>query len=270
MRGKSQSYAPSEIKKQTATLIRNGYLEIVLSGICLGSYGMDLIPKFNLAKLIQELEGIQGYFRIRLSSIEVNDITDELLHIMRKSKRLCRHLHIPVQSGDQQLLRRMNRAYSPERFIQLIQRIRGYMPEIAITTDVMVGFPGETQESFKNTVELIKKINPLRVHIFPYSRRLNTPAYNLGESISESEIKLRIANLNRVTRVARLAYCRRFISRVSEVLVERKVTGSSDLWEGYTDNYIKVRVKSDVELKNQIIQVRLRRIYKDFVLARRD
>ena len=267
VRGRSQSYAPSKIKKEAATLVRNGYLELVLCGVCLGSYGMDLIPKFNLAKLIQELQGLQGYFRIRLSSIEVNDITDELLNTMNRSKRLCRHLHIPVQSGDGQILRRMNRTYSPGQYIQLVQQIRRYMPEIAITTDVMVGFPGETEESFKNTVELIKKIRPLRVHIFPYSRRLNTAAYNLGEPVPESEIKLRIVNLKKVVQVTRLTYCEKFISQIAGVLVERRVTGSSELWEGHTDNYIKIIVKSNLNLENQIIQARLRRIYDEFVLA---
>ncbi len=266
-RGKSRSRALSEVKKDVDALARNGYLEIVLSGICLGSYGRELTPGLNLARLIEELQSIPGNFRIRLSSIEANDVTDELLDIMTKSNRVCRHLHIPVQSGDEQILKQMNRAYSPGQYIKLIQRIRRCMPEVAITTDVMVGFPGETEVNFNNSVELIKKIQPSRVHIFPYSRRPNTPAYNLGESVSEEEIKLRTAILQKITRGLRLAYCQKLISRTAEVLIERKVSGCPDLWEGYTDNYIKVRVESNLNLKNQIIRVELRQIHGDFVLA---
>ena len=312
VRGKSRSRTLRGIKSEVSTLVRNGYSEIVLSGICLGSYGRDLVPKLSLAKLIEELEEIKARFRIRLSSIELNDITDELLHKMRKSdptrialpipiihrdrpsytfkrkglkeganptriglpipvkegpNKLCRHLHIPVQSGDEQILKRMNRIYSPEQYIKLIQRLKKYIPEIAITTDVMVGFPGETDLNFNNTIELIKKIKPLRVHIFPYSKRLNTPAYNLGEFVSEDKIKLRMAILQKISQTLRLAFSQMFIGRVCEVLVERRVFDYSDLWEGYTDNYIRVRLKSKLNLKNQLIQVRLRRIYNDFVLA---
>ncbi len=267
VRGKSSSRSPCEIKKEVAVLVGNDYLEIVFSGICLGSYGRDLVPKLSLANLIEELEKIKGNFRIRLSSIEINDITDELIHIMTSSNRLCRHLHIPVQSGNDQILKRMSRSYSSAQYIKLIQRLREFMPEIAITTDVMIGFPGETEENFKNTIELIKKIEPLRVHIFPYSKRLNTPAYNFEESVSIQQIKLRTAILKKITQALRLAYCQKCISKVYRVLVEGKVFGYSDLWQGYTDNYIKVRVKSNLNLKNQIIRVKLRKMHRDFIQA---
>jgi threonylcarbamoyladenosine tRNA methylthiotransferase MtaB len=267
VRGKSRSRALEEIKQEVTNLVRNGYLEIVLSGVCLGSYGLDLIPRINLVKLIKELQSIPAYFRIRLSSIEVNDITEDLLNIVRNSKRLCPHLHIPVQSGDEQILNQMNRAYSAEQYIRLIEHIRRYMPEIAITTDVIVGFSGETEENFNNTLELIRKIQPLRVHIFPYSKRLHTPAYSQREAVPDSQIKLRIAILQEVSRGLRLVYCQKFINRVCQVLVEGRVSGCPDLWEGYTGNYIKVRVKSNAKLQNQIIQVKLKEIHDDFVLG---
>ena len=267
VRGQSRSRALNEVKKEICTLVKNGYLEIVLSGICLGAYGRDLMPRLTLAKLIKELEDISGHFRIRLSSIEVNDVTDELIEAIIRSSRLCRHLHIPLQSGDREVLSRMNRSYSPEYYLKLIERIRCRLPDIAITTDVMVGFPGETEANFMNTVELIKNIQPLRVHIFPYSKRTNTLACGLGELISEDKLKLRIANLGKVAQDLRSSFCQRFVCRVAEVLIERPVEHCSNLLEGYTDNYIKVRVKSGLKLKNQIIQVRLIKVYKDFVLA---
>ncbi|MGD9015222.1 MAG: tRNA (N(6)-L-threonylcarbamoyladenosine(37)-C(2))-methylthiotransferase MtaB [Candidatus Omnitrophota bacterium] len=267
VRGKSRSRPLNEIINEAIDLIRNGYTEIVLSGICLGAYGKDLLPRLSLTRLIEELEGITANFRIRLSSIEVNDVSEDLLHKMSSSNKLCRHLHIPAQSGDAQILKKMNRAYSPDRYIQLIELIRRYLPEVAITTDVMVGFPGEAEDNFKNTVEMIKAIKPSGVHIFPYSRRLSTAAYDLGGFVSQLKIKSRIAVLQKICQDLRTAYYQRFISRVCQVVVERNASGCSNLWEGYTDNYIKVRIKSDLKLKNQIISVRLSRICKDFVLA---
>jgi len=267
VRGESRSRQLNEIRDEVITLVRNGYKEIVLSGICLGSYGKDLIPRLSLRRLIEELEGVEASFRIRLSSIEANDVTDELLHKMSISSRLCRHIHIPVQSGDEQVLKRMNRTYSPEQYIKLIERIKRYIPEIAITTDVMVGFPGETEAGFQNTIKLIKAVEPLRIHIFPYSRRLNTPAYNLGEPVSQEKVKSRTAILQKINQDLRVAYCQRFISRVSQVLLERQASGCPNLWEGYTDNYIKVRLESALRLKNRVIPARLSRIYRDFVLA---
>ncbi len=267
VRGTSRSRQLSEIKQEAAGLVRNGYLEIVLCGVCLGFYGRDLIPRLSLCEVIRELDKIPGRFRIRLSSLEVNDISDELINLMMESDRVCRHLHIPVQSGDGRILKLMRRAYSPAQYIKVIRRLRKSMPEIAITTDVMVGFPGETEESFSNTVELINKIRPSRVHIFPYSKRLNTPAYKFADFVSERKIKSRIADLERVVRVSRLTYWRMFVARICRVVIEKRVVGFPDLWQGYTDNYIRVRVRSVLELKNRIIQVRLKRVYNDFTLA---
>ena len=147
------------------------------------------------------------------------------------------------------------------------ERARKYIPDIAITTDLMVGFPGETEDNFKNSLELIKRIKPLRVHIFPYSKRPNTPACKLGGFVSSARIKSRQAILERLSRDLRTAYCRRFIGRDSQVLLESQVSSRPDIWEGYTDNYIRVRVESKLKLKNQIIQVSLSRVVNDFVLG---
>jgi threonylcarbamoyladenosine tRNA methylthiotransferase MtaB len=267
VRGKSRSRELSEIEEEVRGLAGNGYREIVLCGVCLGSYGKDLTPRLTLSGLIRKLERIPGDFRIRLSSIELGDITDELIGTLTDSKRLCPHLHIPLQSGDDEILGRMNRQYSSARFMNLIGRLRSSIPEIAITTDVMVGFPGETEKNFRNTVELIKQIQPLRVHMFTYSRRPNTPAYDLGESVPETAIKSRMAQLCQIALSTRQAYCKKFISRIGEVLVERTVCGQPDFWEGYTGTYIKVRIKSRLDLKNKVIKAKLKKICQDFVLA---
>ncbi|MFH1577447.1 MAG: tRNA (N(6)-L-threonylcarbamoyladenosine(37)-C(2))-methylthiotransferase MtaB [Candidatus Omnitrophota bacterium] len=267
VRGKSRSRSLSEIRQEAQNLIKNGYCEIVLCGVCLGSYGKDLSPKLSLVKLVKELEKIKGNFRIRLSSIEAGEITTQLIKILAGSQKLCRHLHIPVQSGDNQILRRMNRTYSRARYIKLIRRIQKDIPGISITLDVMVGFPGETEANFMNTVRLIKEISPLRIHIFPYSRRKNTPAYNFSELVSGKEIKLRTTFLKKLGQDSRNAYCQGFISKKHRVLIEGLVDGCFDLWQGHTGNYIKVRIKSSLELKNRIVKAKLKKVYSDFVLA---
>ncbi|MFC1657906.1 tRNA (N(6)-L-threonylcarbamoyladenosine(37)-C(2))-methylthiotransferase MtaB [Candidatus Omnitrophota bacterium] len=266
-RGKSRSRMPREIKAEVSVLVRGGYREIVLCGICLGSYGRDLTPKSDLPKLLAELEAIEGDFRIRLSSIEANDITGQLLSMISGSQRFCRHLHIPLQSGDSRILKLMNRAYSPGKYLALIKRIRRRIPEIAITTDVMVGFPGEKNENFLNTVRLIERIAPMRMHIFPYSKRANTPASKLGGNVSQDSIKSRIAILQALGWGLGAAYSKRFISRELRVYLERRISGCRDLWEGYTDNYIKVRVKAGPEPKRKFIRVRLGSVCDDFVWA---
>jgi len=199
--------------------------------------------------------------------MELSDITGELTGTLTESKKLCPHLHIPLQSGDDQVLRRMNRHYSSARFLELVNGLKSRIPGIAITTDVMVGFPGETEGNFRNTLELIKEIQPLRVHIFAYSGRPHTPAYGSGEAVPETAVKSRTAQLSRLALAARQAYCEKFISRTGEVLVERAAAGAPGLWEGYTETYIKVRIKSGLDLKNKLVKARLKKIYKDFVLA---
>ena len=278
VRGKSRSRSINDVKQEVRNLVANGYSEIVLSGICLGSYGRDLTPKHNLCQLIEELNNIpaervknkfsnRANFRIRLSSIEIGDVTESLIQQFKKCSRLCPHLHIPAQSGDNQILRIMNRTYSRQKFIKIIKYIRRNIPDIAITTDMMVGFPGETDAHFDNSVDLIRQIRPLRVHIFPYSRRSNTPAYKFKNNVPNNKVTHRLSILNKVAQESRLSYFQGFISKTRDALIEGLVPGYSDLWEGFTDNYIKVRVRSKLALKNRIVPVKIKKVYQDFVLA---
>jgi threonylcarbamoyladenosine tRNA methylthiotransferase MtaB len=269
VRGYSRSRPIEEIIQEATNLAKNGFKEIVLCGICLGAYGGGLKPKADIVDVIERLENITGLLRIRLSSIEVKDVTDRLIAKLASSKKLCRHLHIPLQSGDDSILKKMNRAYSGKDYLDLIGRIKSSIPKIAITTDVMVGFPEESEDNFQNTVRLIKKILPLKVHIFAYSRREGTQACaKFKQGLEPKIIKERSIYLKKVAESCSLDYKKRFISRIMPVLIEDK--SESGLWQGYTDNYIRVSFKSDLKIQNALIQVKLKKIIKDYVFVQQN
>lgn len=267
VRGISQSKPLNEIAQEAEQLVKNGVKEIVLCGICLGSYGKDLYPKLDLVDAIGVLGKIDGLLRLRLSSIEVADVSDQLIKTISESKTLCRHLHIPLQSGDDEILRKMNRNYRRSDYLQLINKIRKQIPEIAITTDILVGFPTEEAHNFRNTIELVKQVSLLKVHIFPYSRREGTPAFDLQDKLSPLEIKQRISDLKNVSQRYSFAYRSQFLNKNMDVLFEGSCKKDPNLWIGHTDNYIKVTLKSKRDLKNQLITVKLNKIDKDSVRA---
>ena len=267
VRGRSRSRPPEEVIREAKALVKNGFKEIVLTGICLGSYGKNIgegkgIGKgIDLVRVITELEKIKGLLRIRLSSIEAKDVTDSLINKMAKSKKLCRHLHIPIQSGDDEILKKMRRKYTRNFYISLINRIKSKIPAVAITTDCLVGFPGEGESHFRNTLKLLKRIGPLKTHIFPYSKREGTTAA-LGSRrvVDPLIIKKRIAALRRASDICARNFKNRFLGRKIPVLFEGKSKEKNGHWEGYTDNYIKVLFKSEQILKNKLVLVRLTNI----------
>ena len=263
VRGRSRSRSLDEVIEEARRLVRNGFKEIVLTGICLGSYGKDLKPKKSLVDAIQDIEKIDGLLRIRLSSIEARDVSKKLLATLAGSHKLCRHLHIPIQSGDNRILKLMRRKYSQEYYLKLIKRIKKAIPSIAITTDVLVGFPGETQQQFNNTIRLIKAIEPLRVHIFPYSRRKDTIADSLKDTLDADTMRQRIATTHAVAQACERAFKGRFFNKNMEVLVEKRSKDHSGYWEGYTDNYIRVLILSPQVLTHQIIKVELKEFQCD-------
>lgn len=264
VRGKSRSRSLDAIKKEARRLVQRGFKEIVLCGICLGAYGRDLNPKKDLVDALKELEDIPGLLRIRLSSIEAGDVSERLIKKMAGSPKLCRHLHIPMQSGDDAILARMKRRYRSRDYLALIRKIKRRMPDIAITTDILVGFPGEKEANFHKTLELIRKIVPLKTHIFPYSPRPGTSAYGLkSEAIPPNRVNARIAQLRRICAKSALTYMGRFIGKRLRVLIEGHPQGNLKLWQGYTDNYIKVVLESGMDLKNKVVEIRPRKIEKD-------
>jgi threonylcarbamoyladenosine tRNA methylthiotransferase MtaB len=246
VRGSSRSRAIDEVISEAKCLARKGFKEIVLTGICLGAYA-------DLSGLIKRLEDIDGLLRIRLSSIEAGDVSDALIKIMARSKKICRHLHIPIQSGSGQILKKMRRKYSASDYLKLIRKIKQRIPDIAITTDCIVGFPGESESHFRQTLDLVRKIRPLKVHIFPYSQRPGTLAGNLKGEVDAQAIKQRMLRLKRLSLGLALEYKQKFINRTMDVLIEGKAKNASGFWQGYTDNYIKVKIKSRQNLKNKLV-----------------
>lgn len=256
VRGKSRSRAPEEIVHEAKELAYNGYKEIVLTGICLGSFGKDLTPQRSIADIIKELEKIDGILRIRLSSIEAGDVSDELIAQIKESKKLCPHLHIPMQSGDDEILKKMKRRYSRKDYLCLIKKVKKQIPDIALTTDILVGFPGEKEANFENSIDLIKKIVPLKVHIFPYSPREGTAAHKFNGRVSPEIIRDRAGLLKAAADSCALDYKKRFSGRDMDVLIEGRCKEKKGYWEGFSGNYIKGMIRSNRDLRNKIIRKR--------------
>jgi len=263
VRGRSRSRSICDVAMEADTLAQKGHKEIVLTGICLGAYGRDLKPKTSLAKLICKLEKIEGLERIRLSSIEAGDVTEELIDKLSKSPKLCQHLHIPIQSGDDKILKLMRRRYTRKYYLHLISLLRRKIPDISITTDVMVGFPGESEENFNNTLRLIRAISPLKAHIFPYSARPGTVALGLGSVIPPEIIRRRAGRLRLLAERYSLEFKKRFLKRVMPVLIESRAGDSRAFWEGHTGNYLKARTRSRLDLSGSVLPVKLIRLKKD-------
>ncbi len=270
VRGLSRSRPLDEVVNEAQRLVRSGFKEIVLSGICLGAYGKDFQEKITLIDVIEALEKIDGLWRIRLSSIEAGDVSEALMRKMRQAKNLCRHLHIPIQSVDDGILKEMNRRYRRNDYLGLVRKLKNLIPEIAITTDVLVGFPGENEANFQNTIDLLREIMPLKVHIFPYSERPGTyAAENFPQELSPLTVKERILRLEDVARDCALTFKNQFLNKEMDTLIEARHKKDIKFWQGYTDNYIKVLVKSEENLKNKVIPLRLKEITDNAVLGER-
>lgn len=270
VRGRSRSRPLEDIVKEVRRLVDGGFKEVVLTGICLGDYGKDFKNGADLVKLIDELEKIDFNFRIRLSSIDPEDITDGLLNRLKMAKKLCRHLHIPLQSGDDDILRRMNRHYTSSGFISLIDKIKQIVPDIAITLDVMVGFPGEAEVNFNNTLNVVKKILPSRMHIFPYSRRYGTKAAQFNDVVPVHIVRERTKKLREFQAEMSYNFRRGFIGKELEVLVETRRDKTTGFLTGYSDNYIKIIFEGPNELMRKLIHVKISDAAPNFTFGRQN
>ncbi|MCM8790493.1 MAG: tRNA (N(6)-L-threonylcarbamoyladenosine(37)-C(2))-methylthiotransferase MtaB [Candidatus Omnitrophica bacterium] len=255
------------ILDEISILVDNGFKEIVLTGICLGAWGIDLYdkegfegPDTNKASLVSVLKAIDklpGDFRLRLSSIEPKYVTDELIDFIAQNRRICRHLHVPLQSGDDDILRKMNRPYSSSEYMEIINKIKGVIKDIAITTDVIVGFPQETDAMFRNTLEFVRALQPSRTHIFTFSPRDGTAAFKMAGHVSESVMKKRYDELSVIATESAKAYRKKFIGRELEILVETKRDALTGLLNGYSDNYIKVFFEGPNDIMKKIVSVKI-------------
>lgn len=234
-RGRIRSKGLNETIEEVTNLVNNGYKEIVLTGIHTGRYGID--KNTNLYELLKKLVQIPNIFRIRLSSIEINEITDEIIELIKTNDIMAKHLHIPLQSGSDKILTLMNRKYDIDYFVKKIETIRKEIPDISITTDLIVGFPNETEEDFKDTIKLLNKIKFTKIHTFPYSKRKNTKAASMPNQIDGMIKKKRVHEVLDISNKYELEFYKSKLNKEYEVVKEDRKNGECI---GYTSNYIPV------------------------------
>ncbi|MGI8383295.1 tRNA (N(6)-L-threonylcarbamoyladenosine(37)-C(2))-methylthiotransferase MtaB [Robertmurraya sp. P23] len=256
-RGLMRSRDPKEVIKQAQQLVDAGYKEIVLTGIHTGGYGEDM-KDYNLAMLLKDLEKeVIGLERLRISSIEASQITDEVIQVMNDSNVIVRHLHIPLQSGSNTVLKRMRRKYTMEFFGERLNRLKEALPGLAVTSDVIVGFPGETEEEFMETYQFIKDHKFSELHVFPYSKRTGTPAARMDDQVDEEVKNERVHRLISLSDQLAKEYASQFEGEVLEVIPEERSKNGEGMYEGYTDNYLKVIFKGTEEMIGQIVKVKI-------------
>ena len=262
-RGPLRSRNLEEIIREVKRLTEQGFSEIVLTGIHTGAYGQEREDLPKLSDLVAELFKIEDLKRLRLSSIEPQDFTIELLEVLAKSPKFCRHLHLPLQSGDDDILKAMRRKYSSYEYLRLIDAIKEHIPDIALTTDVIVGFPGETEEQFLNSYNLIKKAGFMDIHVFKYSPRAGTPAANMPNQVSEREKDKRSLLLINLKGELFTNYASKFIGKILEVIPEER--DSDYFWEGHSDNYLKVRFSGNNIVIGKIYPVKITGIKDGYI-----
>jgi len=254
MRGPSRSKELKEVVQQAHRLVLAGHREIVLTGVNLGSFGKDLTRKSDLVEAIDVLEKIGDLDRIRLSSIEASEISERLLDKMAHSNKLCPHLHIPFQSGDDDVLRAMNKKMKVGDYMRIVEEAKKNIRDLAITCDFIIGYPSEDESSFKNTVKFLEFTKPLKTHIFAYSPRRGVASASMPNQASSATVKSRFHQFKDVAENCSREYRKRYLGRELEVLFEVKKSG---FWAGYSQNYIKVLTQSPKHLANLLINVEL-------------
>ena len=265
-RGRSRSGLPEQLVRHAQKLVEQSFKEIVLTGVHIGAYGHDLHPRTNLVQLLKKLLAVPGLERIRLSSIDPNEISQELIELVARENRICPHFHIPLQSGDDEILQRMNRSYRVARFRQVVNQITQRIPEVNIGTDVIVGFPGETDRHFENTYRLLEELPIGYLHVFSFSPRPGTPAASFTGQIDQSTKKKRSQELHRLNTQKKLAFASKFIGgSLQEVLVERNHSGN--MAEGLSKNYLRVFIDGNYEF-NQIVLVQILQVGTDGIYGK--
>lgn len=257
-RGRIRSKNPKDIVDEITSLVENGYHEIVLTGIHTGKYGMDL-ENMNLEKLLRKLVTIPNIYRIRLSSIEINEITDGIMELIKNNNIIASHFHIPLQSGSDSILKSMNRKYNKKEFIEKIKKIRKLRDNISITTDLIVGFPGETEENFQETIETLKEIQFTKIHTFPYSKREGTIASTMKNQIDGQTKKKRVKEILKLSEESEKKYYQNYIGKTFEGVSELKKDGTTIV---HTTNYIPIIMKESIE-NNKIVKVKIKEVTED-------
>ena len=257
VRGRERSRNPKDIVREIERLVKDGVVEVMLLGQNVNSYGKNLEEPMTFAQLLTEIEKIEGLKRIRFMTSHPKDLSDELIEVMKNSKKICKHLHLPLQSGSSDILQKMNRRYDKEKYLNLVEKIRTAIPDISLTTDIIVGFPGETEEDFLETVKVIKKVRYDSAFTFIYSKRTGTPAAVMENQIPEDLVKDRFNRLLETVQTIGREMSARDTGKVMEVLVEEQNSQDKHLMTGRLSNNLLVHFEGDTSLIGQLCQVRL-------------
>lgn len=247
VRGKCRSKNFQTVLEEIQNYVQHGYKEVVLTGIHTGNYGVDLGTDF--AALLREIVKINGLVRLRISSIEITELTDEVLQIIRDNDVIVDHLHIPLQAGSDKILRLMNRKYDLAYFKQKMEQIREIRPDISLTTDIIVGFPSETEENFQDTLSFVREVQFSKVHVFPYSRRSGTVAADMAEQVPGDVKKDRVRRLLALSKELETEYMKKFIGKTLPVLME---VNRTDYSLGHTSNYLLVKVPGEYQSEDLV------------------
>ncbi|MBI5180713.1 MAG: tRNA (N(6)-L-threonylcarbamoyladenosine(37)-C(2))-methylthiotransferase MtaB [Nitrospirae bacterium] len=264
VRGKARSAELEWVIKQINNFVDAGYKEIVLSGVSLGTYGKDLSYKKSLSWLVKEILNETEIQRIRISSVEPEDVTDELIDLVAFEDRICKHLHLPLQSGDDTILSKMKRQYDSAYFKGLVLKIKEKIPDIGLGTDIIVGLPGEDDAAYENSVKLIQELPFTYLHVFSYSMRRGTEAFNFKEQVPENIKKERSRRLIEIGKNKSMQFKNSFIDKTVDVLIESEKDKKTGTFKGLTGNYLKVFIRSDNNvIKNKILPVKIIKIDKN-------
>ncbi len=255
-RGTVRSQKPEVVIDQVKQLVDHGHCEVVLTGIHTAAYGEDL-EDYSFGQLLMDLVEIEGLKRIRISSIEASEVTDDVIEAMKKSDKIVNHLHMPIQAGSNEILKGMKRPYTLAEFEEKVAELRELFDNLAITTDVIVGFPGETEELFNETLETIKRIGFSELHVFPYSVRNGTPAARMENQVPELVKSMRVNQLLALSEQLAKEYASSCEGKVLQVIPEEKSHTKEGYLVGHASNYVKVEFKGETHLIGEVVPVKV-------------
>ncbi len=257
VRGRERSRDPKAIVREIEQLVADGVVEIMLLGQNVNSYGKDFEQPISFAELLREIDKIEGLKRIRFMTSHPKDLSDELILAMKECKKVCKHLHLPVQAGSSRLLKIMNRSYTKEQYLALVDKIKKEIPDISLTTDIMVGFPGETEEDFLETMDVVQKVRYDAAYTFIYSKRTGTPAATMPDQVPEDVVKERFQRLLAEIQNISSEITKEDEGTIQEVLVEEKNSQEEGLVTGRLSNNLLVHFKGDEQLIGELVMVKL-------------
>lgn len=257
VRGRERSREPKEIIREIEQLVADGVVEVMLLGQNVNSYGKNLKEPVTFAQLLEEVEKIEGLERIRFMTSHPKDLSDELIEVMGRSKKICKHLHLPLQSGSSRILKIMNRRYDKEHYLELVDKIRAAVPDIALTTDIIVGFPGETEEDFEETMDVVRKVRYDSAFTFIYSKRTGTPAASMEEQVPEDVIKARFDRLLKEVQKISAEKAGALTGQTLPVLIEEQNEQDASLVTGRLSNNSVVHLPGTSDMIGKILDVKL-------------